>query len=120
MKYFVDILKQFTVKQRMFVLILLLLFSSITFITTTYLKSGYNSCDELIELNQKYVQDFIKISDMIRRERMNDLGLTESTILDSSVRPQKDDNGLPASSAPEETSNVILDSIQFITETNIK
>lgn len=126
MKYFVEILKQFTMKQRIFVLVLLLFFSSLTYITTTYLKSGYNSCEELIKLNQKYVRDFVTISDMIRRQRMNELG--DENLLDSAVQAptsgrnpaSESESSPPSSSSPQTYNEVLLDSILSVTETNLK
>ena len=128
MKYFVEILKQFTMKQRIFVLVLLLFFSSLTYITTTYLKSGYNSCEELIKLNQKYVRDFVTISDMIRRQRMNELGLGDENLLDSGVQvptsgrnpASESESSPPSSSSPQTYNEVLLDSILSVTETNLK
>ena len=128
MKYFVEILKQFTMKQRIFVLVLLLFFSSLTYITTTYLKSGYNSCEELIKLNQKYVRDFVTISDMIRRQRMNELGLGDENLLDSAVQAptsgrnpaSESESSPPSSSSPQTYNEVLLDSILSVTETNLK
>ena len=70
MKYIVEILQQFTMEQRFLVLIVLLVFISGTYIITSYLKSPQKSCHDLMELNQKYVQDFVNISDMIRKMRI--------------------------------------------------
>jgi hypothetical protein len=127
MKYFVEILKQFTIKQRIFVLVLLLFFSSLTYITTTYLKSGHNSCEELIKLNQKYVHDFVIISDMIRRQRMNELGVGDENLLDSGVQlptygrnPASEPSSPPSSSSSQTYNDVLLDSILSVTETNLK
>lgn len=67
-KSFSEILKQFTTGQRVFVLVLLLMFSSGSYIITNYLKT--DDCRPLIEENLKLQSDFIKISELIREREM--------------------------------------------------
>lgn len=68
-KSFSEILKQFTTGQRVFVLVLLLMFSSGSYIITNYLKT--DDCRPLIEENLKLQSDFIKISELIRKREMH-------------------------------------------------
>jgi len=111
MKYIVDILKQFTLKQRFAVLIFIMIVSSTTYILTTYIKSDSNTCYEVIELNKKYVKDFVSISNMIREERMKDLKAVADTV---SFATKEDTTIIPI---PEIN---IMDSILSITESNTK
>ena len=67
-KSFSEILKQFTTGQRVFVLVLLLMFSSGSYVITNYLKT--DDCRPLIEENLKLQDDFIKISQLIREREM--------------------------------------------------
>lgn len=120
MKYVVDILKQFTIEQRFAVLIFIMIVSSLTYIITIYIKSDSKGCSEVVELNKKYVRDFVTISNMIREDRMK--GLRMTTDVDS----------LPAAAAPEEVSAEedttiiqipelnVMDSILSITNSNIE
>lgn len=123
MKYISSILKEFSQKQRVFVLIIMLFFISITYITTTYLKSDHNSCQSVIELNQKYVNDFIRISDLIRQERLASLGLS---VQDSCIRPtlksRSNKVSIPQAEpmVEDDTKGKILDEILTMTESNIK
>ena len=111
MKYIVDILKQFTVKQRFAVLIFIMIVSSLTYTITTYIKSDSNTCYEVIELNKKYVRDFVAISNMIREERMKGL----KVVVDTVSFPVKEDTTII--SIPEVN---VMDSILSITESNTK
>jgi hypothetical protein len=111
MKYIVDILKQFTVKQRFAVLIFIMIVSSLTYTITTYIKSDSNTCYEVIELNKKYVRDFVVISNMIREERMKGL----KVVVDTVSFPVKEDTTII--SIPEVN---VMDSILSITESNTK
>lgn len=77
MKYFVDILKQFTPAQRLVVLVLLLFFTSVTFLLPQYFKT--DDCRPIIEENLKMHQDFVKISAMLRNQRT----VEEKIILDT-------------------------------------
>ena len=78
MKYFVDILKQFTQTQRLVVLILLLSFTTGTYITSQYLKT--DDCRAIIDENLKMHEDFAKISSMLRRKSMDE-NMTDSTMV---------------------------------------
>ena len=125
MKNISEILKQFTRQQRLVVLIIILFFSSFTFLVSTYFKSSQNSCGELIELNKKYVNDFITISNMIREERINNI--KQDSIAVSLVESIYTDSMPPASSeinVPpivfEDRTPYIMDSILKLTESNLK
>ena len=74
MKYFSEILEQFTTEQKIFVLILLLVFSSGTLLVTQYLKNS--DCRPLIEENQKLIEDFTKVSSMVRELKLEVLACT--------------------------------------------
>lgn len=111
MKYIVDILKQFTLKQRFAVLIFIMIVSSLTYTITTYIKSDSNNCYEVIELNKKYVSDFVVISNMIREERMKGLKVVVDTV---SFPIGEDTTIIPT---PEVN---VMDSILSITESNTK
>lgn len=79
MKEFVNIIRQFNVRQRMSVLILLLFFTSTTFIVTTFFKSGYNDCREIIEENRQLLKDYIIISKLIRESRVVEESYSDSS-----------------------------------------
>lgn len=111
MKYIVDILKQFTLKQRFTVLIFIMIVSSLTYTITTYIKSDSNNCYEVIELNKKYVSDFVVISNMIREERMKGL----KAVVDTVSVPIGEDTTIIL--IPEVN---VMDSILSITESNTK
>jgi hypothetical protein len=70
MKYFVDILKQFTPAQRLIVLVLLLSFTTGGVLTSQYLKT--DDCRPIIEENLKMQDDFVKIAELLRKERLRD------------------------------------------------
>jgi hypothetical protein len=86
MKEFVNIIKQFNVRQRMSVLILLLFFSSTTFIVTTFFKSGYSDCREIIEENRQLLKDYIVISKLIRESRVVEESYVDSSYLNESSK----------------------------------
>jgi len=112
MENFTNILKQFTSGQRIFVLILLLVFTSLTSVVTTYLTSDYNSCGKIVKENRELLQDYILISQMIREQQIPPVQST--MILDT----------MPMTSSPitiiEVQDNGMLDSILAITEKHIK
>jgi hypothetical protein len=85
--------------------------SSLTYTITTYIKSYSNNCYEVIELNKKYVSDFVVISNMIREERMKGLKTVVDTV---SVPVEEDTTIIPT---PEVN---VMDSILSITESNTK
>jgi phage regulator Rha-like protein len=68
MNYFADILKQFNSKQKVFILVILLFFTSITSIITNYLTSDYNSCEKIVKENRELLEDYIKISNLIKKQ----------------------------------------------------
>ena len=77
MKYFVDILKQFTQTQRLVVLILLLSFTTGSYLMSQYLKT--DDCRVLIDENLKMHEDFAKISSMLRKKVVEE-NMTDSTV----------------------------------------
>lgn len=92
MKEIASILKQFNVKQRLFVLFLILLFITLGSVLTTYFKS--TGCEPLIEQNKELVQTIVHIEKMITdykeivNEVENDPCLTEgaaAAVVDSAV-----------------------------------
>jgi hypothetical protein len=101
------------------VLVLLLLFTSGTYITTTYLKSSYNGCEALIELNKKYMNDFIVISDLIRKQRMNELDGSSMETSSASGSASNDSSVVSYAPNPEYMNNQVMDSILMITESNV-
>jgi hypothetical protein len=84
MKYFVDILKQFTQTQRLIVLILLLSFTTGSILISQYFKT--DDCRSLIDENLKMHEDFAKISSMLREERMK----PEAIMLDTIAAPTEE------------------------------
>lgn len=78
MKYFVNILKQFTQAQRLIVLILLLSFTTGSYLVSQYFKT--DDCRVLIDENIKMHEDFAKISAMLREERLREKTIVMDTI----------------------------------------
>jgi hypothetical protein len=109
MREFVNIINQFNVRQRMSVLILLLFFTSTTFIVTTFYKSGYNDCREIIDENRQLLRDYIIISKLIRESRV----VEESYVDSSAVFTESPKDFI----IPEEY--YVMDSILTITESHI-
>jgi len=124
MKYITEILQQFTKQQRLVVLIIILFFSSFTFLVSTYFKSPQNSCGELMELNKKYVNDFITISNMIREERLNSLKEDSvATVLVEAIYMDSTSTNESVDITPivfEDRTTYIMDSILKLTESNTK
>jgi hypothetical protein len=83
MKYFVNILKQFTQAQRLIVLILLLSFTAGSYLISQYLKT--DDCRPLIEENLKMHNDFATISAMLRAERLKENQIQLDTVTNGSV-----------------------------------
>lgn len=92
MKAIASILKQFNVKQRLFVLFLILLFTTLGAVLNTYFKS--TGCELLIEQNKELVQTIVHIEKMIIEYKQivaeveNDPCLTEgaaAAAIDSAV-----------------------------------
>ena len=73
MKYISEILKQFTRQQRILVLAMLLT----TLTLTMYFKT--DDCSALVSENLKMHEDFVKISKMLREERLAGLQIVDST-----------------------------------------
>ena len=109
MREFVNIIKQFNVRQRMSVLILLLFFTSVTFIVTTFFKSGYSDCREIIKENRELLKDYITISKLIRESRVVEESYVDST---ASFTESSKDFVIP-------NDYYIMDSILTITDSHI-
>lgn len=92
MKYFVDILKQFTQTQRLVVLILLLSFTTGSYLMSQYLKT--DDCRALIDENLKMQQDFVKIAEMLRVERLKEATLMDSTIIATGSKDEPTGGGV--------------------------
>lgn len=106
MKYFVDILKQFTPAQRLIVLVLLLSFSTGAVLTSQYLKT--DDCRPLIEENLKMQDDFVKIAELLRQERLKD-----NTV-------QLDTMAIPVDKEPVQEETDMMDQILKIAESHKK
>ena len=112
MKYFVNILKQFTQAQRLIVLILLLSFTTGSYLVSQYLKT--DDCKPIVDENIKMHEDFAKISAMLRAERMRDNQIVLDTIAPAGSEPV----GVGVIQLP--TDNSLMDSILNIAESNNK
>lgn len=111
MKYIVNILKQFTPAQRLTVLILILSFTTVSFLASEYLKT--DSCRALIDENLKMQDDFAKISEMLRKQRLQDGAMTDSVAAEAPAEPT-------GGSVPTADNGVVMDSILHIAESNSK
>jgi len=116
MKYFSNILKEFNSRQKILVLVLLLLFTSVTAIITTYYTSGYNSCNDIVKENRELLEDYILISKLIREKQNLDYPLVES----SGMTELKDSGYLPRSSSSDYQEIDMVDSILHISDRHIK
>lgn len=105
-----SILKQFTSKQRLFVLIIILFFVSLTSIVTAYLTSDYNKCSDIVKENRELIEDYIKISKMIR----------ESQIPPTETGNMLDSSSVISEEETIETSNPVMDSILILSEKHLK
>lgn len=113
MKYFVNILKQFTQAQRLIVLILLLSFTTGSYILSQYLKT--DDCRVLIDENLKMHEDFAKISAMLRAERLKEQRVVLDTIMSAGSSDEPTGGGVIQ--LPD---NTLMDSILNIAESNTK
>lgn len=104
MKYFAEILEQFTMGQKIFVLILLLAFSSGTFLVSQYLKRS--DCQSLVEENKNLIDDFVKVSSMVRELKLEVLACTEVP-----VKPLS--GAVPLMEIDEEFSETYLDTSEI-------
>ena len=86
MKYFVDILKQFTPAQRLLVLVLLLSFTTGGVLTSQYFKT--DDCRPIIEENLKMQNDFVKILEILRAERLKDNQIMLDTVMLPDYTPE--------------------------------
>lgn len=82
-KYFADIIGKFGHRQRVFVLVVLLVFSSGTYLLGTYLKQ--DDCSDLRRENLDLHRDFIAISAMIRDLRAHVASSQEEVVIDEPV-----------------------------------
>jgi hypothetical protein len=110
MKYFVNILKQFTQAQRLIVLILLLSFTTGSYLLSQYLKT--DDCRPFIEENLKMHNDFAKISEMLRLQRLKENQIQLDTVLIGGMDESK------IIQLPDNSSNNIMDSIYKIAQSN--
>lgn len=76
MKYISQILEEFSPKQRLFVLIVLLAFMSVTFIVTSYLKSNSSQCGELVKENRELLHDLSEATDFARKNLSGSVNVT--------------------------------------------
>ncbi len=113
MKYFVNVLKQFTPAQRLTVLVLLLSFTTVSFLASEYLKT--DSCRALIDENLKMHEDFAKISEMLRKQRLQGETMVDSAAAEAPAEPT---GGSVPAPAPE--NGAVMDSILHIAESNSK
>lgn len=111
MKYFVDILKQFTVGQRLIVLILLLSFTTGGVLLSQYFKT--DDCRPIIEENYKMQEDFVKILQILRQERMK-----ENLILDTVI--QEPTGGSAPVIVEQVSESNVMDSIYNIANSHAK
>lgn len=116
-----EIIKQFNQRQRMVVLILLLVFTSVTALGMKYLEDA--DCRPIIEQNKQLVSDYVQIVDILRKqvgEENKDLvfgdeggsGNESSGQLDSSIAFEPP----PTESAPdrEPTSTPVIDNTETL------
>ena len=111
MKSIVDILKQFTKGQRLLVLVLLL----ITILLMGYFKQ--DDCRPIIQENLKMHEDFLKISQMLREERMKEFTIVNDSTIVHQDTIVLDKDALPPTPYPP---NTIMDDIESIVNSNIK
>jgi len=116
MEYFSNILKEFNSRQKILVLVLLLLFTSVTAIITTYYTSGYNSCNDIVKENRELLEDYIIISKLIREKQKPNYPIMDSL----GITTPKDDKDLPRSSSPQYQEIDVMDSILHISDRHIK
>lgn len=81
MKYFSNILSQFTSQQRLLVLIVLLVFTSGTYLLSTLLKQ--DDCKMLIDENLELQNDLVTISRMVRELRKAELNINNYVVRDT-------------------------------------
>lgn len=115
MKSLVEILKQFNQKQKLVVLVICLLFTCTTYILTSWMKSESVNCSEVIDLNKKYVRDFVAISDLVRKQKLQMSGLNE-TYEDSCIVIDLGYEKISDSAITPSLETDLLDSILLITE----
>lgn len=114
MKYIAEILKQFTRQQKLFVLILLLVFVCGTSIITTYLNSEQKSCHEVIELNKQYLKDLVDISQLIQKQKIQDIQEQLQVVTDVPAEspPPTEEKSSPIVRVPQSIrKSPVLDSI---------
>jgi hypothetical protein len=89
MRYFSTILSQFTTQQRLLVLLILLVFTSGTYLISTFMKK--DDCKNLIDENIELQNDLVTISRMVRELRKVELNtvnyVTRDTVFVSQTPP---------------------------------
>jgi len=89
MRYFSTILSQFTTQQRLFVLLILLVFTSGTYLISTFMKK--DDCKSLIDENIELQNDLVTISRMVRELRKVELNtvnyVTRDTVFVTQTLP---------------------------------
>lgn len=110
---FVEILKQFTSGQRLLVLILLLVFTSGTYLLAKHWQQ--TSCKETISENVQMQKDFAEIAKMLREERMQNVRasadeerVTAEVVYDSVIMHDTMFTPLPSGETAVTTSDKIL------------
>ncbi len=112
MKSFADILKQFTNSQRVFVLFLLLFFSTLPVVIVQWMKT--DDCRTLMQENLKMQNDFAIISQMLREERMKSLtGMGKNFVI-------RDSFFVPNNLVSEKAKTDVLQKVIEISDSNIK
>lgn len=115
MNYFADILKQFNSKQKVFILVILLFFTSITSIITNYLTSDYNSCEKIVRENRELLEDYIVISNLLKKQYV--VSQVDSMATES---PQPDSSIIVIDEPEKTVQDVTMDSIMKIVSRHAK
>ena len=113
MKYFSEILKEFSSQQRFVVLFLLLFFTCGTVIISQYLK--FDDCRELYEQNIKMQKDIITISYILNKPTLGRM----KNQLDSSLVPF-DNQKMQLLSSPDENEIKIDSVLKILNNYNVK
>ena len=117
MNYFADILKQFNSKQKVFILVILLFFTSITSILTNYLTSDYNSCEKIVKENRELLEDYIKISSLIKKQYEV---IDEQSLQTESAAPSDSSTNVIKTDKNPTIQPNMMDSIIIIVEKHVK
>lgn len=128
-----EIIKQFNQRQRMVVLILLLVFTSVTALGVKYLDDA--DCRPLIEQNKQLVSDYVQIVDILRKqvgEENKDLvfgdeggsgnessGQVDSVMVSTPPAESEPDRAPASSSGIEEDNKIALEQVLKIAKKHI-